>query len=323
MTIAKKYRNIDEYAAVGIALAKAGHRNMWDAGDWWNAGGKQFGVTARNRLVTQQGWKGYSRDTLKTYGSIAKRFPKPLRYLNADCAHFQTVAPLSDALALPLLERAIHGRWTINRLRIEKKRATGYRRPLTGGDVVDDLATLIRDGRKFRAILADPPWQIYRTVGKRGASDPYYPPMTMAEIAALPVPKVATDTAFLFLWCPAALLKDALDVMEAWGFAYKTNAIWEKDKEFGTGFYYRMQHEHLMLGVRSKTPGHFRDKAISSVINAPRGEHSEKPPKVHSLIERACAGPYLELFGRRHVLGWTVIGNQLPPLTNEFAAAAD
>ena len=146
MTIAKKYRNIDEYAAVGIALAKAGHRNMWDAGDWWNTGGKQFGVTARNRLVTQQGWKGYSRDTLKTYGSIAKRFPKPLKYLNADCAHFQTVAPLSDALALPLLERAIHGRWTINRLRIEKKRATGYRRPLTGGDVVDDLATLIRDG---------------------------------------------------------------------------------------------------------------------------------------------------------------------------------
>ena len=78
MTIAKKYRNIDEYALVGIALAKAGHRNMWDAGDWWNAGGKQFGVAARNRLVTQQGWKGYSRDTLKTYGSIAKRFPKPL-----------------------------------------------------------------------------------------------------------------------------------------------------------------------------------------------------------------------------------------------------
>ncbi len=111
--------------------------------------------------------------------------------------------------------------------------------------------------------------------------------------------------------------------MEAWGFAYKTNAIWEKDKEFGTGFYYRMQHEHLLLGARSKAPGHFKDKAISSIIHAPRAEHSEKPPKVHSLIERACAGPYLELFGRRHVQGWTVIGNQLPPLTNEFAAAAD
>ena len=146
MTIAKKYRSIDEYAAVGIALAKAGHRNMWHAGDWWNAGGKQFGVTARNRLVTQQGWRGYSRDTLKTYGSIAKRFPRPLRYLNADCAHFQTVAPLSDALALPLLERAIHGRWTINRLRIEKKRATGYRRPLTGGHVLrHSFASLLTD----------------------------------------------------------------------------------------------------------------------------------------------------------------------------------
>ena len=221
-----------------------------------------------------------------------------------------------------MLGRAINGRWTINRLRIEKKRATGYRRPLTDGDVVDDLATLIGDGRKFRAILADPPWQIYRTVGKRGASDPYYPPMTVTEIAALPVPKGATDATFLFLWCPAALLKDALDVMEARGCAYKTNALLEKDKEFGAGFYYRMQHNHFMLGVRSKTPGHFRDKAISSVINAPRGEHSEKPPKVHSLIARACAGPYLELFDRRHVPGWTVIGSQLP-LTNEFAAAAD
>ena len=172
-------------------------------------------------------------------------------------------------------------------------------------------------------ILADPPWQIYRTVGKRGASDPYYPLLTMEAIRQLRVPEVAMDDAFLFLWCPAALLTDALAVMDAWGFAYKTNAIWEKDKEFGTGFYWRMQHEDLLLGVRPKTPGHFVDRAISSVIHAPRGEHSEKPPKVHSLIERACAGPYLELFGRRHVLGWTVIGNQLPPLTNEFAAAAD
>ena len=120
--------------------------------------------------------EGYSRDTLETYASIARAFPAELRYLNADCSHYQTVASLPKELAMALLEQAIRERWTINRLRIEKKRAIGYRLPLVGGDVVDDLATLIRDKKKFRAILADPPWaSLYRTVGKRGAADPYYP----------------------------------------------------------------------------------------------------------------------------------------------------
>ena len=113
-------------------------------------------------------------------------------------------------------------------------------------------------------------------------------------------------------------------MMLTWGFRFKTHAVWEKDKEFGTGFYFRMQHEDLCLGARPNTPGHFVDRAISSMIHAPRGEHSEKPPEVHNMIERALGGrgPFLELFGRRRVPGWTMFGNQLPP-PDELDAAAD
>jgi hypothetical protein len=75
---------------------------MWAAGEWYNDGGKQFGVSARNRLVTTPGWQGYNRDTLKTYGSIVTLFPPQLRYLNADCSHYQAVASLPNELAMPL-----------------------------------------------------------------------------------------------------------------------------------------------------------------------------------------------------------------------------
>ena len=184
----KKYRDLKECAKIGIALAKVGRGNMWEAGEWDIDAREQFSVSAINRLVTQPGWEGYSHE--ETYASITRKFTPELRYLNADCSHYQTVAPLPIELAMPLLEQAIRERWTINRLRIEKKRLAGYRLPLVGGDVVDDIEALIRDRRKFRAILIDPPWgSIYRTVGKRGASDRYYPRMTTEAICQLRVPE--------------------------------------------------------------------------------------------------------------------------------------
>jgi N6-adenosine-specific RNA methylase IME4 len=83
-----------------------------------------------------------------------------------------------------------------------------------------------------------------------------------------------------------------------------------------------MQHELLLLGRRKHAPAHFADKAISSVLVAPRTAHSEKPAIVHNLIERATPGPYIELFGRTAVTGWTVVGNQLPSMDSARQLAA-
>ena len=234
-SVGAKDPDLRECAQIGIDLAKAGRKNMWDAGGWYNDARAQFGVTAINRLVTQPGWQGYSRDTLQTYASIVRNWLTQLTYLNADCSHYQTVASLPKELAMPLLEQCIRERWTVNRLRIEKKRIAGYRLPLVGGDVEDDVDTLIRDGKKFRALYADPPWaSVYRTVGKRGAGDPYYPLLTMETIRQLRVPEIAADDAFLFLWCPAALIMDeGRDVISDWGFRYKTTGCGRRTRSLG------------------------------------------------------------------------------------------
>jgi N6-adenosine-specific RNA methylase IME4 len=106
-----------------------------------------------------------------------------------------------------------------------------------------------------------------------------------------------------------------LPLMRVWGFKYKTNATWDKlASGYGVGSYFRMEHEHLLLGVRPGSPTHFNDDSMSSMIRVKRSRnHSEKPEDAHRIMERAISGHYLELFGRVHVDGWDVFGNQLAP----------
>jgi hypothetical protein len=88
-----------------------------------------------------------------------------------------------------------------------KVRHIRWFKPLIGGDMVNDLATLISQRRIFHGILADPPWAWGRAGGKKGSSTSYFPTMSIDELCALPVAQVATDNAFLMLWCPPAGLE--------------------------------------------------------------------------------------------------------------------
>jgi N6-adenosine-specific RNA methylase IME4 len=108
-----------------------------------------------------------------------------------------------------------------------------------------------------------------------------------------------------------------LPLLRAWGFAYKTSACWDKlAGSYGVGSYWRMEHELLLLGVRPKSPTHFNENTLSSMIRVKRTRnHSEKPEHAHRMMERAIPGPYLELFARKHVHGWTCYGNQLRPFS--------
>ena len=136
--------------------------------------------------------------------------------------------------------------------------------------------------------------------------------MTTNELCALPVDESAPMSRPVSLE-QCSRIEDALRVMHAWSYAYRTNLTWDK-LTVGVGTYWRMCHEHLLLGVRPNTPGHFDDNTISSIIREKRRRHSEEAERCTSpLIERATAGPNLELFGRAAVKGWTVCGNQLAP----------
>lgn len=172
-----------------------------------------------------------------------------------------------------------------------------------------DLTTLLREGRKFGTIYADPPWT-YKNASSRAAAVNRYRTLSLAEISSLPVKELATPNCHLHLWATSPLLEDALKVMHSWGFKYKSSLVWVKDK-VGLGNYWRISHELLLLGVRGNL--RFADRTVRSWVNLRRTIHSQKPEEVRLLIERVSPPPYLELFGRAevHVANWTVFGDQV------------
>jgi N6-adenosine-specific RNA methylase IME4 len=234
--------------------------------------------------------------------------------LNVSPSHYHAARVLPLEQSIPLLTQAAAENWNVNRLRIAVRHIQCWQEP-TSPDVVDDLKDAIRDRRKWRGILADPPWQWDTAGGKRGATTQYYPTMPLDEILTLPVSQIAHDNAFLFLWVPPALLKACgFAVLEAWGFGYKVDIVWDKLTNFGRGAYVRTVHEHLLVGTRPKTPTRFvNNDMISMIRHRLSRRNSEKPAVAHELIQHATPGPYIELFARRRAAGWDCYGNQLPP----------
>lgn len=159
----------------------------------------------------------------------------------------------------------------------------------------------------FPVIYADPPWE-YSNTGLGGNVADKYPTMSTDDICGMRVADKSTSNAVLFLWATNPLLEDALRVVKAWGFEYKTNFAWTKTTQT-TGFYCYGRHELLLVCVRgSALPK--PDSLVASHVHAASGEHSRKPDEFYALIERMYDGPYLELFARRTREGWTAFGNE-------------
>jgi N6-adenosine-specific RNA methylase IME4/ParB-like chromosome segregation protein Spo0J len=160
----------------------------------------------------------------------------------------------------------------------------------------------------FELLYADPPWQLGHPHGPY-APENHYPTLSLEQLAALQPPAAAD--AVLFLWAVSCRLPDALQLMEAWGFQYKTSLVWVKDW-IGLGSWVRHRHEPLLLGRKGSYPAPDPEDRPDSVIQAARGRHSEKPPVVYELLERAYPhASRLELFARgRPRPGWTSWGNE-------------
>lgn len=163
---------------------------------------------------------------------------------------------------------------------------------------------------KYSVIYADPPWKYDNSGYNTGVPDLHYPTMTNEEIINLPIRNIITENAILFLWATNPLLKEALKVIEAWGFEYKTNMVWIKDKFTYYGFYCYGKHELLLIATKgSMIPQ--RKGMVESIIEADRGEHSKKPEIVYSIIENMFPGfTYLELFSRNKREKWYQWGNE-------------
>lgn len=176
------------------------------------------------------------------------------------------------------------------------------------------LATEIR----YPIIYADPPWRYENPpIGASNRSiENHYPTMTLDEICALPVKDLAWDDALLYLWATAPKLAECMRVVDAWGFEYRTNLVWDKEI-IGMGYHARNQHEILLVAKRGEIPPPPAGKQPSSVYRERRGEHSAKPVFFYEMIEAAY--PQLrkiELFQRTARPGWDGWGNQASEITD-------
>lgn len=164
--------------------------------------------------------------------------------------------------------------------------------------------------QRYPVIYADPPWRYDYAETESRAIENQYPTMDLEAICALPVQQIATDDAVLFLWGTSPKLVEALRVIESWGFTYRTCAVWHKP-QLGMGYYFRQQHELLLVATRGSLPAPAPADRIGSVITADRAAHSAKPAEFAEAIERMYPTlPKIELFCRSPREGWAVWGNQ-------------
>lgn len=163
---------------------------------------------------------------------------------------------------------------------------------------------------RYNVIYADPPWRFhtYSEAGMDRSAENHYPCMALEDIKALDVP--AADDAVLYLWATVPMLPEALEVMKAWGFTYKSQIAWAKDR-IGTGYWARNKHEILLIGTKGKIPAPAMGTQTASIIEAPLGRHSQKPAIFAEIIEAHWPTvPKLEMFSRSPRPGWTAIGNE-------------
>lgn len=198
--------------------------------------------------------------------------------------------------------------------------------------------------RKWRVLYADPPWSFRNRseLGEDRNANRHYDTMSIEDIMAMPVKDIAEDDAVLFMWVTDPTLDQAMHVLRAWGFEYKTVAFywtktWEqtdptamhetKDFPIGNGYITRGNPEQLWVAARGEPRRRIhlidgvlkQDMSIRRQQFAPRGVHSQKPEKFYGLIERLYEGPYLELFARTRRPGWGAWGNQVGGLEDGTA----
>ena len=170
----------------------------------------------------------------------------------------------------------------------------------------------------YGVIYADPPWTYTAYSGPAvpaRSADSHYDLMSAEELRTMPVGGLAAKNCALFMWATMPLLPEAIELIDAWGFTYKTNAFtWVKTypngKPFlGMGYWTRANPELCLLATRGKPKRN--SKGVEELLMSQVGRHSAKPEEVAHRIERLIDGPYLEMFARRPRRGWDVFGNQI------------
>lgn len=273
----------------GIEARQRQDGAQWDLGDLALKVEKRYGKDTLGKYADEI---GVDENTLEWYRYVSSKYQKLDRSnFSLSWTHFKVVASREDRL--DWLKKAEKEGWSVRRLEEEVKKVSKPKNPpMPKGE--------------FDVIYADPPWQ-YEVDYLQCSPNKHYSTMTTEEICKTEIP--ASKNAVLFLWATNPMLEDALTVMKAWGFKYKTNLCWiKKDQDvdqFSVGFWFRGQHELLLVGTKGEVMPPDEHNRFPSVIEAPRTEHSKKPDKVYEIIEKMFPNlKKIELFARKEREGW-------------------
>lgn len=220
------------------------------------------------------------------------------------------IAALPEKQQREIAERAQAGEKVSVKQQVKKAQRANRERQLATRTIAasDALNT-----KTYGVILCDCPWRFEpysRETGMDRAADNHYPTMQTEAIKAMRVP--AARDCVLFMWATMPMLPQALEVMAAWGFEYKSHCVWGKDK-IGSGYWFREQHELLLVGTRGDVPAPAPGEQYASLQMAPREAHSAKPAKFHQMIDTMYPNvPKLEMFARSLRVGWQQWGNEAP-----------
>ena len=161
----------------------------------------------------------------------------------------------------------------------------------------------------YDIIYADPPWKYDFSASQSREIENHYSTMSIEEICAFDFPRKRNSV--LYLWATAPKIRLAFQVIDAWGYEYKTQAVWNKIN-FGMGYWFRGQHEILLVATSGKFCPPFPEHRRRSIITAKRGKHSRKPEEVYKMIEESFPrAKKLELFARVRRDGWDARGKDL------------
>jgi len=172
-------------------------------------------------------------------------------------------------------------------------------------------ATPLPTDGKYRVIYADPPWSYGNTMPNHyGIQEDHYPTMSLSQLCMMPVKDICEDNAVLFLWATSPILEESFQVINSWGFNYKSSFIWDKEKHV-MGHYNSVRHEFLLVCVRGSCQPDVH-KLFDSVVNEPRTDHSRKPETFRTIIDTIYPnGKRIELFARSKHDNWDAYGNEI------------
>lgn len=174
--------------------------------------------------------------------------------------------------------------------------------------------------KKYNIIYADPPWNYSSDPKSKrgiwGLAHHRYETMDIEDLKKIPIQNITDDNCILFMWATFPNLQQALDLIKAWGFEFKTVAfVWEKldktnntPKKYGLGWYTRSNCEIVMLARKGKF--NRKSAAVQQIVKSTISKHSEKPNEVRNRIIKLCGNiPRIELFARTKIHGWDTWGN--------------